>query len=82
MLNGALSPSSASRRCNYVDEVRRREGPGGAEKSTDAEGGAVTRDAAEQLRADVSAATAEAPVVLVASEDRARFGHRGRRRPC
>ena len=27
---------------------------------------------AEQLRADVSAATAEAPVVLVASEDRAR----------
>ena len=32
----------------------------------------MTRDAAEQLRADVIGATADAPVVLVASEDRAR----------
>ncbi len=44
-----------------------------AEKSTDADKrAAVTRDAAEQLRADVIGATADEPVVLVASEDRAR----------
>ena len=75
VLNDALFPSSArSRRRNYATKSSgEKKALEAAEKATDADKrAAATRDAAEQLRADVAAATAEAPVVLVASEDRAR----------
>ena len=75
VLNDALFPSSArSRRRNYATKSSgEKKALEAAEKATDADKrAAVTRDAAEQLRADVAAATAEAPVVLVGSEDRAR----------
>lgn len=75
VLNDALFPSSArSRRRNYATKSdNQKKAEEKAEKSTDAEKrAAVTRAAAEQLRDDVAAATVESPVVLVASEDRAR----------
>ena len=75
VLNDALFPSSArSRRRNYATKSSgEKKALEAAEKATDADKrAAATRDAAEQLRAAVAAATAEVPVVLVASEDRAR----------
>ena len=60
VLNDALFPSSArSRRRNYATKSSgEKKALEAAEKSTDADKrAAATRDAAEQLRADVAAAT-------------------------